>query len=111
MKLHIFTADIDQGYEYHHTVEVAFDTDKDLLLACVDIIGNMHALFATPVVTVTMSNKTVTLKKNTVDGIMITAAGIPYSCFAEGPRMETDGMYIYDPTLPTYARKQVVPEC
>ena len=111
MKLHMFTADVDDGYAFHHTIDISFNTNKELLLACINIIGNLHSVFNTPVQLVTMENKTQTIDKKDVMGVMITAAEIPYSCFAEGPTLGTDGMYAYDPSVPAYARQIEVPEC
>ena len=112
MKLHIFTADHQQGYKYHHTVGVVFDSPQDVLMACSDVIKNMHKLFNIEIELITLENKVVEIMGEEVEGIMLASANLPYSCFADGPLLETDKTFMHAPGCPDLAKLPYeVPEC
>ena len=62
MKLHIFTADHEDGYEFHHTVDVTFSTIQDLMFACADVTKNLHEVFDIELEVMTLQNRTMKIK-------------------------------------------------
>lgn len=108
-KLHIFT--VGDTYSFHHTVNLDFDDKEKIMLACVDVLSNMHNLFEIELDVVTMDNKQVTINNAELGGVMVTSIGLPYSCYAEGVKLDSEQPLMYDPSMPEHTRVSKVIEC
>lgn len=111
LQIHMFTASHEDGYTFHHTIDILFTKKFDVLDGCMNILRNMHTLFDIEVALVMMENKKMEIQGKKIDGVLVTSAGLPFSCFAEGAGIVAEKPLLFDPSAPDYCRVTEVVEC
>lgn len=111
LQIHMFTASHEEGYTFHHTIDVSFSKQFQILEACMNVLGNMHTLFDIDVNVVVMENKKMDIQGKEVEGVLITSSELPYSCFAEGAGLRSEKPILFDPNAPDHCRVSEVVEC
>ena len=106
--LHIMSV-TSSDIDYHHTVELPFQSKKQAMSGAVNVVDNLHLTMNIPLVLVTVQNREVIIDKIPSAGLLMLSVDLPYGCFIEGATMDTDDLYIYDPTAEPRFQKTI--EC
>lgn len=109
-KLLIFAAN-DEGYTFHHKVDLTFDSPQNVMGAAIDVLKNLHSVFGEAIELMLLENKSVIVNGDTVHGCMATSANIPWSCFIPELEIEGGNPITWCPDLPKYSRIGRGPEC
>lgn len=107
--IHAFSVNIDD-YVYHHKTSALFESRDEAMLAALKILKLLHDTMCCTIEMMTMENKTVTIEKQDITGVMVFSSGIPYSFFVPGVELEKSPI-IYNPDMPQYLRVSSVTEC
>ena len=106
--LHIMS--VNSGdISFHHTVELPFQSKKQAMSGAVNVVDNLHLTLDIPLVLVTVQNKEVIINETPCNGLLMLSVDLPYGCFIEGASMDSNDLFIYDPTSEPRFQKTI--EC